>query len=249
MATGVGVSLEAVHAWSAPEAQPAGSGWLFELFTPPEIRNDGGVGLVARPASGRSGQAESADGLELVAVERAPYRVQLVGYAGSPRDYLVAFADPVTREGFSVREGTRIASKGVVLKRFEVRKVRMAGEGIGPVYDVVAVAELYDEELNEEVVVDNRSLKLTETPRALLRSSAGKVWPVREGESVTDGDATWRVERISFEPPGVEIVRSVAGTAASERRNLRPVGPSGALSAETSGVPAIALVREPGGSD
>lgn len=225
--------------WSKPAAQSHGSGWLYEVFTPPVIYYN----TVARsftvnpPLNLADGGAPF--GLELLDVRLEPYRLQLVGYFGEPGDYLAAFVSPSQPETLLARNGRRFEQLGLTLKSFDVKKVVVGHTDAWPVYDVAALAVLLDEKSGAEVVLDSRARKLTDTPLAVLRlvgdGNMPRTW--REGDTFSDDTDTYRIERIQLDPPEVVVARQTPGLPLPETRILRPVGKDGA---QLAGQPARA---------
>ena len=199
----------AAAVWRKAPAQAAGSGGMYELFTPP----DGSVGA-----------PESDLGLQLVAVQLEPYRLQLAGYFGSPDDYVAAFTIPGSPGTVLARAGQRFASLGLTLKNFEVRKVAVEHGDPWPVYDVVGLATLQDERTGTEVVIDTRTRKFTHTPLAVLQMPGwSETRELHEGDTWVEASATYRVERIQLEPAEVVIGRIMTGVPVPETRTLRPL--------------------------
>lgn len=209
--------------WSKPRAQSSGAGWLYELFTPPTIyfHPTARVFTVDAPVT-LAEEAERPFGLELLAVKREPFRLQLVGYVGAPGDYVAAFVSEQTSETLLARAGARFAPLGLALKSFEVRCVDLAPPSMR---EVAAVARLHDERSGAEVILDTRAPTLTDTPLALLRGRAdpkAKPRVVRLGDTWEQEGATFRVERIQLDPPEVVVAKHVAGLPAPELRVLKP---------------------------
>ena len=214
-----------VTAWPAPPPQSQGSGWLYELFTPPVIYyNPDARSFAVTPPQYPTGPGGVVFGLELLAVKLEPYRLQLLGYFGAPGDYLAAFVSPRSPETLLVRAGHRFDGLGLVLKSFDVRKLTIESAEPGPVYDVAALAVLLDEPTGAEVVLDSRSRKLTDTPLAVFRlpGAAGQSRELHEGDTFADEAATYRIERIQLDPPEVVIARTTPGLPVPEMRVLRP---------------------------
>lgn len=215
--------------WPKPAAQSPGSGWLYEVFTPPVIYYN----TVARsftvtpPLHLADGGAPF--GLELLDVKLEPYRLQLVGYFGAAGDYLAAFVSPNQPETLLARSGRRFEQLGLTLKSFDVKKVIVTHTDAWPVYDVAALAVLLDEKSGAEVVLDSRARKLTDTPLAVLRSvgdgNTAHTW--HEGDTFSDDTGTYRIERIQLDPPEVVVARQTSGLPLPETRILRPVGKDG----------------------
>lgn len=210
-------------AWPKPVAQSHGAGWVYEVFTPPVIYYHASARsfTVTPPMFVAEGTAPF--GLELLDVTLEPYRLQLVGYIGAPGNYVAAFINPKSPETFLARTGRRFETLGLALKDFGVRKVAVPNDDAWPVYDVAAIAVLVDERTGEEITLDSRHRKLTDTPLALLRlGSDARPREYREGDIFQDETATYRIDRIQLDPPEVVVARQVAGLPYPETRVLKP---------------------------
>ena len=218
-----------ITAWAKPAPQSHGSGWLYEVFTPPVIYYNTLVksSTVTPPINLTDGGAPF--GLELLDVKFEPYRLQLVGYFGEPGDYLAAFVSPNQPETLLARSGRRFDQLGLTLKSFDVRKVEVAHTEAWPVYDVAALAVLFDEKSGTEVVLDSRARKLTDTPLAVLRLVAEGSAPrtLHEGDTFSDDTGSYRIERIQVDPPEVVVAKQTPGLPLPETRILRPAGKDG----------------------
>lgn len=230
------------HAWAKPPAQSQGGGWLYEVFTPPEIYfNAAARSFAVTPPRYAAEVTETIFGLELLAVKLAPYRLQLAGYFGSPGDYRAAFVSSEIPQTLLAREGRRFEELGLTLKSFDVRKVPLESESAGPVYDIAALAVLLDEQTGAEVVLDSRSPKLTDTPLAVFQSPDGQGRPreLHEGDTFSDDGATYRIERIQLDPPEVVVARVAPDQQVPEMRILRPAATTpGQLAGKGRAVPA-----------
>jgi hypothetical protein len=228
-----------IAVWPKPAAQSHGGGWLYEVFTPPVIYYNALAKSFAVTPPLNLAEGGGPFGLELLDVKFEPYRLQLVGYFGEPGDYLAAFVSPNQPETLLARSGRRFEQLGLTLKSFEVRKVEVPHTDPWPVYDVAALAVLFDEKSGAEVVLDSRARKLTDTPLAVLRLAATGSTPrtLREGDMFSDDSGTYRVERIQVDPPEVIVARQTPGLPVPETRLLRPVGKEGM---QVSGKPAPA---------
>lgn len=217
------VPARAPKAWGKPAAQSQGPGWVYEVFTPPVIyyHAQARAFSVTPPSVFQDGAV--AFGLELLDVKRELYRLQLMGYLGAPQDYLATFVSPLVPETLLARPGRHFADLGLALRDFSVRKVNLAAPTEPPAYDIAAFAVLFDERTGEEVTLDNRQRKFTDTPLAVLRLGAqAKPREVREGDEFSDEAATYRIERIQLDPPEVVVAKQVPGLPYPELRVLKP---------------------------
>ncbi len=217
--------------WTKPAAQSSGGGWLYEVFTPPVIYYNAVAKSFTVTPPMHLTEGGPPFGLDLLDVKLEPYRLQLVGYFGAPGDYLAAFVSPDQPETLLARNGRRFEQLGLTLKSFDVQKIVVAHTDARPVYDVAAFAVLFDEQTGAEVVLDNRTRKLTDTPLAVLRLPAAGGLPrtLHEGDTFSDVTANYRIERIQLDPPEVLVVRQTPGLPLPEIRMLRPVGWEGGL--------------------
>lgn len=222
--------------WATPPSQSAGSGWLYEVFTPPDISHNiltgkfalGPADLLAEPGSRQSG-------LELHTVKLKPYRLQLQGYFGGPGDYHVALVSAEIPGIILVRPGHRIDQLGVTLTRFEVDKMLLEDGDSRPSVDVVAQAVLADEQTGKEVVLDSRGPKYTDTPVAIIKfaGTSGKLQELQEGEIIKDAAVDFRIQRIQLDPPEVALDSILPDPAGRNLRILRPIVHSAPLSAQS----------------
>ncbi len=211
-------------AWPKAPEQSAGSGWLYELFTPPVIYyNAGAHSFAVTPPQYPAIEGDGAAGPQFVGVKRQLFRLQLVGYFGSPDNYLLAFVSPGSPETLLARVGRRFEELGLTLKSFEVKKVPVEHDEPWPVYDVAGLATLLDERTGAEVVLDSRVRKLTDVSVAVLQAPGmGPARELREGESFADDGASYRIERIQLDPAEVVVTRAVPGLPVPETRALHP---------------------------
>lgn len=209
--------------WAKPAAQSQGAGWIYEIFTPPVIYYHAQARAFSVTPPSVFQEGALAFGMELLDVKRELYRLQLMGYLGAPQDYLATFVSPQLPETLLARPGRRFAELGLALRDFSVRKVNLAAPAEPPVYDIAAFAVLLDEKTGEEVTLDSRERKFTDTPLAVLRfGTQAKPREVREGDEFSDESATYRIERIQLFPPEVVIARQVPGLPFPELRVLKP---------------------------
>ena len=223
-------------AWPKPAAQSHGSGWLYEVFTPPVIYYNAQARSFAVTPPMHLADGGTPFGLELLDVKLEPYRLQLVGYFGGPDDYLAAFVSGEQPETLLARSGRRFAQLGLTLRSFDVKKVVVAHTDEWPVYDVAALAVLFDEKTGTEVVLDSRARKLTDTPLAVLRlpAAGGPPRTLHEGDTFADDTSTYRVERIQLDPPEVVVAKQTPGLPLPETRILRPAAKEGGLAGKTA---------------
>lgn len=209
--------------WPQAPAQSQGAGWLYEVFTPPVIYYNAFARSFTVTPPMHQGDVAIPFGLELLAVTREQFRLQLAGYFGAPGDYLVAFTSPNQPGTLLAREGRRFEDLGLTLKSFDVKKTVVEHHDAWPVHDIAALAVLTDDQTGGEVVLDSRARKYTDTPLAVLQSlTGGPRREVREGDTFSDDNSTYRIERIQLDPPEVVVARTAPDLPQPETRILRP---------------------------
>lgn len=211
--------------WKGPSIGPAGEERGYALFDPPSPRR----GERERPSRGipQSGPGEN-PAIELLAVKREPYRLQLVGYYGVPGDYTAAFVSAGSPETLLARVGHRFESLGLVLKNFSVRKSAAENTGGQSGFELTATALLWDEQKQVPVTLVDSERLLTDTPLAILRLNPLPARPTafRAGDSFQAGATRCRIEHIQLDPAEVVIVRESAGGPDPERLILKPSVPA-----------------------
>jgi hypothetical protein len=157
-----------VPVWPVPQAQRQGDSWIYDVFTPPLVQyNSAKRAFVLVPTELRAGVPDAkVVSSEPLPEESAAFRLQLMGYIGSPDDCLVVFQSPQSAHTLMVRVGHRFADLDLTLKAFTVRKVLVRETESGPVYEAAALATLFDERSRQEVVLDSRTKPFTAPPVA-----------------------------------------------------------------------------------
>lgn len=162
---------------------------------------------------------------ELLSVRREPYRLQLVGYHGTPDRYTGTFVSPGSPETWHARAGDRLETLGLTLKKISLERRRTERNPDAAEHELTACAEIWDEQKQETVFLVGHEWLMTDTPLAMLRfgSPAVRARPFRMGDVFREGGAVCRVEHIQFDPAEVVILKETSGPAASERVVLRPI--------------------------
>jgi hypothetical protein len=214
--------------WAAPVAREFDGEWLFDVFTPPVIYYDvaNHVFSVTPPdteaADARGPQ--NAFGLDLVAVKRTPYRIQLVGYVGSEGDYIATFEDIEAGTTFLARPGRTVEEPGVSLRTFTVEKVRDNSGGGTVVQDTRATAVIRDLRQNRDITLVQKVRLMNDAPTAVFRVTGELARNVegRQGDTLTAGDATYVVGFVTSDPPTAEVSKQATADRAIEVRRLEP---------------------------
>ena len=112
--------------WPKPKAQSRGRGWVFELFTPPEIEYHAATGdYRVKPSDGdlpavAVAGAEDAAAPQLLGVRQEDYPLQLTGFVGAGAQALGVFENRQSGETLLLRAGDRVAALGLEVLDFNV---------------------------------------------------------------------------------------------------------------------------------
>ena len=212
--------------WAAVPGHPENPEHLYELFATP------GSSKRALERAPLVVDRRPLVGLELLAVKREAYRLQLVGYYGPREDYTAAFVSPGLPGTMLARVGHRFDSLGLILRDFAVKKITPEPGPEHAGYELTASAQVWDERNQELVTLVAGQPLLTATPLAVLRTEPPPARPreFHAGDSFPDGAATWRIDHIQLDPAEVVLVRTLPGVPQPERRVLHPAAPAAVAS-------------------
>lgn len=214
-----------LEAWTTPAPQARGREWVYDAFTPPEIYYNARSRQfsVKPPASLVEGDAAEPFGLELVAVRPEPFRLQLIGYVGTPGNWRGTFQNVRTGEVFLAAAGRRVPGLGLTLRSLEVAAQPVAIPDSMTTRQRVATAVVRDEKTGQDITLTHRERTFTGTLFAFVAAPGqSSTREVRAGDSFKLGEATYRVEKVEQSPPSAEIVKESPSLAQPDRRLLTP---------------------------
>lgn len=246
-------------AWPDPEpqAQTRGRGreWVFDVFTPPVIYYNRQTSeftvtppVVNAPVVARTDETFD---VSLLRVRQEPYRIQLVGYAGSQDSYLATFELADTGETVIGRAGSSFDERrgSFTVRSFDLRKLTTAVRDSMPVVETVAVAVIRDERTGREETLTTLERKMMPRLQAVLRLNTNppEDRAVREGSSVEVNGRSYLVIQLSLNPPQAVVSRRAPDSlGASETRTLQPVpDPTGSQSLADARTPSFAASLRP----
>jgi len=227
--------------WGAPGAQSHGKAWVYEVFTPPEIFYDATARrFTVTPPRSATTDALPAE-LELIAIERVPHRVQLVGYVGTAGDWLGAFEEGETGRVALAREGQRVPELAVRVLRLTVQRApTMSGEGSPLSGGRMATAIVHDERNGDEMSLNSAERCYSGEVRAIVKAGAQRR-ELRQGAELELGEVVYRVNAIRAEPAELEVTRRARGAndggesrTFSLNLNAGPAEPAGLISSTAS---------------
>jgi len=113
--------------WAAPIDQRKSAGWIYDLFTPPEIFYDADANrfTVTPPTTTFSEAIDPAiarigSGIRLVEVQRPEFPLQLIGFVGKGREAAGLFQNVSSGETFLGRDGMIVRGLNLLVEKFEV---------------------------------------------------------------------------------------------------------------------------------
>jgi len=213
----------AIELWSTPPPSPAGSEWVYELFTPPTVYFEPRTGLFAVTPPTDQPVAKRPTSLALVGTKREPFRVQFSGYFGEPGRYAVALRNLEKSQAWLVRAGETVGETGLRLKSFEVKHVSADPVLSGAEVEVAAFAVLVDEVSGTDITLDSRAVTLSSEAIAQVKigDSASTPRDLREGDRLEAGGLGYRVKAVRLEPAEITLVGVRGEGAAGQTLTLR----------------------------
>lgn len=217
--------------WRAPVSQRRGNDWIYDLFTPPQIRYEPGSGrlavlrepiALATDETTAIGSGDADFPLTLKRVESVPFRLQLVGFVG-PRDApRGVFEDVLSGEMLLIGAQTSIGSLALTVEQVFVERRRAAAASDGPLPLPVAKAIVRDERTGARVTLTTASRSFTPELVAFIASapSDDEAQAVHAGDLIRDGGVVYRIEKIQLAPAAVSVSKWGAGQLAPESRLL-----------------------------
>ena len=221
----VAVDAPAVKAetWDAPVPLPRGRDWVYDVFTPPEIFYNARTRQFAvKPPAGSGTDAPEAPlGLELVAVRRDPFRLQLIGAVGEGAEARGVFENRVSGEVFLAAAGRRVPDLALSIARFTVSAQPVVIPESMTVNQLVATAVVRDDRSHEEVTLTQRERQFSGSVSAIVASPGETALrEVRTGDTFLLGAASYQIGKITLDPATIEVTKTAPGLDAPDRRTL-----------------------------
>ena len=216
--------------WGMPPAQSAGPDWVYDLFTPPSIwENPATRTLCARPPADRGSPELAANpeiDLDLLTVRPMAFRLQLVGCLGGDNEsgLVGVFASMPSGETLLGRAGTRFPELGLRVNRITRRADSPDEEQEGQGRRRIVTADLWDEQVDEEIRVTDQPATNDAMPAGLFSSRRRPELQreLRVGDTMELDDGNYRVEQLNFNPPFAVVVRRIPGAKETAAVKLVP---------------------------
>lgn len=197
-------------------------GRTWDLFTAPQtVPSQREQALLPTPPPADASAPERAFGLQLLAVERVPYRLQLLGQVGTGSRRRGIFENVQTGEIALASAGEAFEELDILVQELKVGSVASAGEP-AQTRIPIGTAVIRDRRSGQRVVLCDHEPFLTSELRAVLRPLAGKepCAAACEGELVSCSNEIYRIDKIQLAPPAVAVTKLSAGELVAETRTL-----------------------------
>lgn len=186
-----------------PEAPKQSTGWVYDVFTPPQIFLDNEGNFTIKPPYEDVLVVEPF-GLYLAKLERPLYRIQMNGYTGTQDDYTLIFKDIESGGSVRARIGTTVDSSAFKVHSFYVS--RDFGEDGS--LTRTATAEIIDLRTGDTITLINGEVLYVEGIEIMLQSHEDPtvlVRPTYEGEIFSTPLGEYQVEVINLDARTITV--------------------------------------------
>ncbi len=186
-----------------PEAPKQSTGWVYDVFTPPQIFLDNEGNFTIKPPYEDVLVVEPF-GLYLAKLERPLYRIQMNGYTGTQDDYTLIFKDIESGGSVRARIGTTVDSSAFKVHSFHVS--RDFGEDGS--LTRTATAEIIDLRTGDTITLINGEVLYVEGIEIMLQSHEDPtvlVRPTYEGEIFSTPLGEYQVEVINLDARTITV--------------------------------------------
>lgn len=216
-----------------PEAQPQPSGWVYDLFTPPQIFLGPDGSFTIHPPYEDSATF-APFGLYLAKLERPLYRIQLDGYIEEEftegRKTLLLFYDRETDSSLRARVGDTLESAAFEVLSFDVVR-RMEGDGS---LTKAATAKILDCRTGVEKTFIHGQALYADRIEIVLRSAEDETVEIRPtaiGESFLTPFGKFQVEAIDFEGASITLKKLESDASPEQTETLTLSSPPETIAA------------------
>lgn len=223
--------------WADVAAQPAGAGWIFDVFTPPsiyynELTKEFTVTALRETVPTVSPLQVAKFGVQLVKVEQPLFRLQLVGYVGEGPSARGNFQNQRTGEVIFATSGKKLPDLNLEIVNFTAERRRIPVKNGTELIVTEATALVRDTVTKVETKLDAK----VRTPFGPLSVTfknelTGAEIAAKTGDTFTVGADTFTVGELQLTPPTAVVTKKAAGQAAAPETKTLEVPPQPAPSA------------------
>lgn len=230
--------------WVKAPSQSAGANWLFDVFTPPVIYYNVQTKqfTVTIPELKVIDTSVVVDpvvepfGLELVKVEQALFRLQLVGYVGEGPSARGNFEDQINHKVIFGTAGKKLPELNLEIVKFSAERRRTKVDGGTEIVETVATALVRDTVTGVETPLDAK-VRTTEGSLAVtLKKTDGSLVTAKSGEKITIGENTFTVGELHLSPPSAVVTKEGGKLPEPKTETLLVPPPAPPAAAPTEGL-------------
>lgn len=246
------VTMASPAVWTDPPDQERGDGWCFEVFAPPQLwqlHENGSWSLTSPerngPGSEHEAPSEPGFGIEVLAIVRQPFPVQLVGYGLAQDGEAFGIFENASDGAILVaRKGSALGGMAQVVEELMVLRKMLADPDEGACPMEVAEAQVRNALTGDRVTLSTKERRFVGDPWIRYRSAgAVETGIALPHSSVTLDVASFRIASVNPEDASVEVIREpVDGGASDVRRFHVPVVES--ISDSVFAIAQSGLVRQ-----
>ncbi|MCC5790213.1 MAG: hypothetical protein JJT75_11300 [Opitutales bacterium] len=220
-----------VYTWRDFGPQRGETGWVFSLFTPPNVWFDPDEEqFFPFPPSLPQREIETVEpvgpveveipfGVVLTDIEEVPFHIVLTGYIGEEGDFFVNLRNEETGRSFLSRPGREHPDDHEV-RVDSFRRVRFEDDGIFRSYGEMTITNL---RTGDQYVLRDGQRVGTGEYRAVFESEGdGSEFSLKPGEDVYEDGLIFTLEQIDLEEEEVIVQRLEEATQTTDVRTLRP---------------------------
>ncbi|NBB79418.1 MAG: hypothetical protein GVY36_08235 [Verrucomicrobia bacterium] len=212
-------SNEADGNW--PMANEQSSGWLYDVFTPPQIFIDADGQFSIVPITPPPPPVPF--GVYLAEIRRNLYRLQLEGYieesATDASKTLLLFVDEEDQRQVRARPGDVVSEHGFEVRGFTVERVQTEDGGI----QKVATATIYDQRRDELLDLNHGEQRYDPGITVILRSEQDPSVEIELTDTPSDfqtPSGSYTLEEINLEDSFVTVKKHATEDRESETKKL-----------------------------
>jgi hypothetical protein len=189
----------------APDQYPPKKEWVYSVFTPPIIWWDGQKFVAS------TGQIPIPFGLALTGKKRNYYRLEFVGYSGSPATPLINLHDNEHNVDYQVPQGTKVNFPGADVTVGKMAVTTVNDPALGPVrvYTVTVTDERTHKDLTLTAGQPLPMDDLTFLRFVTLEPYPEKEWIVEKPGEVLDlDDVSFQIKDFSIDPVKATVTKT-----------------------------------------
>jgi len=193
---------------SWPDVEEQSSGWVYDVFTPPQIflEPDGTFTIIPIVPE----EDRPPFGLYLATMRQDPYRIQVEGYIEEKDNSLILFYDEERKQSIRARVGDIVADSGFEVSDFKIERIVDPVEGIYK----VATAKILDQREDKEFTLIHGERLMKEEVTIIVKSkedSSIEIQLMDVGESFETPLGQYTLKEINLEESSITVEKGPIG--------------------------------------